>query len=76
MFESLRKSKRFITPEDIKKMWELAQDIVQLDNITNEWWFLTAEIVKLLNDGVKSISCLQPFACLPNHITENIWLKN
>jgi predicted nucleotide-binding protein (sugar kinase/HSP70/actin superfamily) len=49
MLQSLRKSKRFIIPEDIKKMWELAQDIVQLCNITTEGWCLTAEMMKLLN---------------------------
>ncbi len=31
--------------------------------------FLTAEMVELLDSGVKNIVCMQPFACLPNHVT-------
>ena len=34
-----------------------------------EGWLLTAEMVELLETGVQNILCLQPFACLPNHIT-------
>ena len=26
-------------------------------------------MVKLIEDGVENVVCLQPFACLPNHIT-------
>lgn len=34
-----------------------------------EGWFLTAEMMELLDHGVNNIVCIQPFACLPNHIT-------
>jgi predicted nucleotide-binding protein (sugar kinase/HSP70/actin superfamily) len=34
-----------------------------------EGWFLTAEMVELIENDVTNIVCLQPFACLPNHIT-------
>jgi predicted nucleotide-binding protein (sugar kinase/HSP70/actin superfamily) len=30
---------------------------------------LTGEMVELIQCGVDNIVCLQPFACLPNHIT-------
>ena len=43
--------------------------IVQLGNVTGEGWFLTAEMVELIHDGVNAIACIQPFACLPNHVT-------
>ena len=43
--------------------------IVQLGNITGEGWFLTAEMVELIHSGVQAIACIQPFACLPNHVT-------
>ena len=32
-------------------------------------WFLTAEMVELIRDGVDAIACIQPVACLPNHVT-------
>ena len=33
-----------------------------------EGWLLTAEILELINEGVKNVICVQPFGCLPNHI--------
>ena len=50
-------------------------DIVQLGNITGEGWFLTAEMVELINEGAPSIACVQPFACLPNHVTGKGMIK-
>ena len=50
-------------------------DIVQLGNITGEGWFLTAEMVELIKEGVPSIACVQPFACLPNHVTGKGMIK-
>ena len=26
-------------------------------------------MIELIEDGVKNIICMQPFGCLPNHIT-------
>ena len=34
-----------------------------------EGWLLTAEMVEFLETGAPNVLCLQPFACLPNHIT-------
>jgi len=49
--------------------------IVQLGNCTGEGWFLTAEMVELIHSGADGIVCLQPFACLPNHVTGKGMLK-
>ncbi|MDR0380046.1 MAG: hypothetical protein LBI62_08940, partial [Candidatus Accumulibacter sp.] len=38
-------------------------------NQTGEGWFLTAEMVELIEQGAPNIVCMQPFACMPNHIT-------
>ena len=37
--------------------------------MAGEGWFLTGEMVKLIEEGVPNVVCLQPFGCLPNHIT-------
>ena len=37
--------------------------------MAGEGWFLTGEMVKLIDEGVPNVICLQPFGCLPNHIT-------
>ncbi len=72
---SLRKSRRFTPPESIFKLQEGVDDIVQLGNMTGEGWFLTAEMVELIHTGVPSIACVQPFACLPNHVTGKGMIK-
>ncbi len=33
-----------------------------------EGWLLTAEILELIDEGVRNVICTQPFGCLPNHI--------
>ena len=40
-----------------------------------EGWFLTAEMVELIESGTTNIVCLQPFACLPNHGTGKGMIK-
>ena len=56
-------------------MRKSVDDIVQLGNITGEGWFLTAEMVELIHSGTPSIACVQPFACLPNHVTGKGMIK-
>ena len=46
----------------------MAKEIVSLGNQTGEGWFLTAEMLELMEAGTPNIVCTQPFACLPNHI--------
>ena len=45
------------------------QNVISLGNQSGEGWLLTAEMMELIESGVKNIICMQPFACLPNHIT-------
>jgi predicted nucleotide-binding protein (sugar kinase/HSP70/actin superfamily) len=66
---ALARSERFHPPLSIYRLAKGVDGIVQLGNVTGEGWFLTAEMVELIHDGVKAIACIQPFACLPNHVT-------
>ena len=43
--------------------------------MTGEGWFLTGEMVELIEHDVKNMICMQPFACLPNHITGKGMIK-
>jgi predicted nucleotide-binding protein (sugar kinase/HSP70/actin superfamily) len=56
-------------PGDVAAMARAASQICSLGNQAGEGWLLTAEILELIESGVKSIICAQPFACLPNHVT-------
>jgi len=73
--KELSKSRRFNPPSSIYDLMKGVDDIVQLGNITGEGWFLTAEMVELIHDGVPNIACVQPFACLPNHVTGKGMIK-
>ncbi len=66
--DALDKSKRFESPMRIEKVAELAKPILSLGNQYGEGWFLTGEMAELLTMGVNNIVCIQPFACLPNHV--------
>ena len=73
--ETLKKSKRFHPMGNIYEMAKSVDDILQLGNITGEGWFLTAEMIELIKMGVPNIACVQPFACLPNHVTGKGMIK-
>ncbi len=66
--DAFAKSRHFEPPADIRKLGEMASSIVSLGNQTGEGWFLTGEMLELVNEGVPNIVCTQPFACLPNHV--------
>ena len=63
------KDTKFGSPMKISEMRKLVDGIVSTGNIAGEGWFLTAEMVELMHGGVNNIICMQPFACLPNHVT-------
>jgi predicted nucleotide-binding protein (sugar kinase/HSP70/actin superfamily) len=66
---ALAGSKRFQAPFSIEQIANLAAKHLSLGNLTGEGWLLTGEMVELIHSGINNIVCLQPFACLPNHIT-------
>ena len=72
---ALNSSKRFHGPAHIRETAEKAQKITSLGNQCGEGWLLTGEMVELLDNGVENIVCLQPFACLPNHVTGKGMIK-
>ncbi len=63
-----KKSRHFDPPANIKELAKYASPIVSVGNQTGEGWFLTGEMMELIHGGVMNIVCIQPFACLPNHI--------
>lgn len=75
MVKALEASVHFEPPKHIRDLSALAEPHLSLCNQTGEGWFLTAEMVELIQSGVKNIVCMQPFACLPNHITGKGMIK-
>ncbi|MBE5040592.1 2-hydroxyacyl-CoA dehydratase [Ructibacterium gallinarum] len=73
--EALQQSKRFTAPMHIDKIAEKAEEITSLGTQCGEGWILTGEMMELIDSGVENIVCLQPFACLPNHIVGKGMIK-
>ena len=73
--DALEKSNRFDPPIDIEDLAKKTEHYLSLCNQTGEGWFLTGEMIELINNDVPNIVCIQPFACLPNHITGKGMLK-
>ncbi len=72
---ALEKSTHFSAPTRIEEKARLAGKLISLGNQTGEGWFLTGEMVELVEHGVDNIVCVQPFACLPNHVVGKSMIK-
>ncbi|WP_446423812.1 acyl-CoA dehydratase activase-related protein [Mailhella sp.] len=66
---ALSRSRRFEPPVAFRKLREMVNGVVSLGQQTGEGWLLTAEMMELLHSRIRNILCMQPFGCLPNHIT-------
>ena len=61
-------SKGYLQPCDIWDLEDTVKDVLSIGNQTGEGWFLTAEMIEYIEHGIPNIVCVQPFACLPNHV--------
>ena len=67
--QALSKSKKgYLMPCDIWELESKVKDVLSIGNQTGEGWFLTAEMIEYIEHGIPNIICVQPFACLPNHV--------
>jgi predicted CoA-substrate-specific enzyme activase len=69
MKKALSASERFTAPPSINQIAHGAAPFLSRGNQSGEGWFLTGEMVELIEHGVPNIVCMQPFACIPNHIS-------
>ena len=58
----------FAPPLPIARVAAFAKPFLSIGNQSGEGWFLTGEMIELLHEDVPNIVCIQPFACLPNHV--------
>ena len=65
---ALEESRRFEAAMSIYDIAEMTKPFLSLGNQYGEGWFLTGEMVELITHGAPNIVCIQPFACLPNHV--------
>lgn len=67
--KNLKASTHFTPIHDIYHTAEKASELLDIGNQSGEGWFLTGEMINLIEEGVPNIVCTQPFGCLPNHVT-------
>ena len=60
--------KGYMPPCDIWHLEDKVQEVLSIGNQTGEGWFLTAEMIEYIENDIPNIICVQPFACLPNHV--------
>ncbi|MBR2518542.1 MAG: 2-hydroxyacyl-CoA dehydratase [Selenomonadaceae bacterium] len=68
MTNALKESKHFRAPHSIKETARQASRFVSLGNLAGEGWLICGEMVALIEEDIKNIVCLSPFACLPNAV--------
>lgn len=73
--QALEKSTRFEAPHSIYHKAKLVKGIISLGHHCGEGWLLTAEMIDLIQNDVPNIVCVQPFACLPNHVCGKAMIK-
>ena len=64
--------------EDYGTIHELAEnirDLIDISYIVGEGWLIPAEIIQMIKKGINSFVIVQPFGCLPNHITGRGMIK-
>jgi predicted CoA-substrate-specific enzyme activase len=67
---ALRRTRgKFTAPGRFAALADETATVLSLGAQAGEGWLLTGEMLDLIHSGVPNIICVQPFACLPNHIT-------
>lgn len=72
---ALRKNKKFGNEESIETLAKKTSKYISIGNQSGEGWFLMGEMIEFIEKGVPNIVCVQPFGCLPNHITGKGMIK-
>ena len=72
---AVEKSRHFDPITSIYDIAKEAKKYLSLGHEAGEGWFLTGDMIDLMHRGAKNIVCLQPWACLPNHVTGKGMIK-
>ncbi len=74
--EKIKKNFIYYYPKpDIHELSQNVEGIMEQAFNSGEGWLLPGEIVAMIKKGVKSFVIVQPFGCLPNHISGRGMIK-
>lgn len=68
LIAAYRENGQFREPTEFTHTVSLVEGYIDYGVKMGEGWLLPAEMLELVDEGVKNIVCTQPFGCLPNHI--------
>ncbi len=71
----LNNFKRSTHRAGIKELVKNIEGMIDVSYIVGEGWLIPAEIIQMIKEGVNSFIMVQPFGCLPNHITGRGMIK-
>lgn len=66
---------RFMREISIQETAKKTSEFISIGHQSGEGWFLMGEMIDFIEHGVPNIVCVQPFGCLPNHITGKGMIK-
>lgn len=72
---ALSKCEKFRQEDFIGDIAKKTSKYISIGHQSGEGWFLMGEMIELIEHGVPNIVCVQPFGCLPNHITGKGMIK-
>lgn len=75
LIRAVAESDLFTPPTSFRHTCTMTEGYVGMGMKMGEGWLLTAEMLELIDEGVGSIVCAQPFGCLPNHIVGKGMMK-
>ena len=73
--EAIKSHGVFDAPTPFERIKALRHGLISMGVKMGEGWLLPAEMLELVESGVKNIVCAQPFGCLPNHIVGKGMMK-
>ena len=75
LINAIKRPGVFDAPSDFDHTKRLIEGYISSGVKMGEGWLLPAEMLELVESGVKNIVCTQPFGCLPNHIVGKGMMK-
>ncbi len=75
LIDAIAEEGSFTPPSPFRNTCKVNEGYISNGVKMGEGWLLTAEMLELIEGGVKNIVCTQPFGCLPNHIVGKGMMK-
>ena len=69
MISTMEEFENFVAPERVEVLKKRAQGIVNIGNSMGEGWYIAAEMMEFAAHGYENVICVQPFGCLPCHVS-------